>query len=678
MHRQCTPLTSLNGLGAVHPADGKPGFDPYLVWAETTRWKGHFNLPEFSGIPVLARARTPEQIAGLHRPGVVDIPEVYRRPLPGSSGHRSCFFTARVRASELAAFRADPGVVCFQIAVPAVARESFSRAGNGSQASSRPVHRRRAGRGLRRTAERTASSSTKATIGVIDDAFAIYNLQFCARDSARRTRIRSLWSQGHRASAGAWRAEPRFGYGGELHAEDIDAMLERLADLPGDGQRRDATAKAYEADRYLLDVGDGLLRTASHGTCVLQLAAGNDPPYRLPADDDQAVPACDIRLVHLPDILSQDMSGRGLPVHVLDGVRYLLDCTPPDAPLVVNVSYGGLAEAHDGSSLLERALDDLLEHRPNFAIVLAAGNGRESRCHWQHSVPPQESADFTWQLVDEDTTDSFLELWAQREAELEITIRPEGEERQVIAADKAMQWTIDGRTVAMAMRSGNNPRGDGQMMLFAVTPRTPPRDGDRAPSKNWRITVRNRGTAPVDVDAYVERDATRSSVLGDHGQPTVAPSKQSGTLSSLATGEHTIVVGGIDALHGSPVATSGEGPSRSRKRLAPDVAAPSEPEPGAQWLCTPVLDSRASNDPAEAEPFSGTSAAAPLVTRWIADFLSRALADGGGPLTCEQIQSAVRGTPATLTEGDPDPDPRTGFRVMGVRDPTSAPAAAGR
>ena len=59
---------------------------------------------------------------------------------------------------------------------------------------------------------------------------------------------------------------------------------------------------------------------------------------------------------------------------------YALDLCKAHTPLAVNISYGTFAGPHDGSSLLESALDELLAMgRKNFAIVLAAGNARRER-----------------------------------------------------------------------------------------------------------------------------------------------------------------------------------------------------------------------------------------------------------------------------------------------------------
>jgi hypothetical protein len=90
--------------------------------------------------------------------------------------------------------------------------------------------------------------------------------------------------------------------------------------------------------------------------------------------------------------------------------------------------------------------------------------------------------------------------------------------------------------------------------------------------------------------------------------------RRSHTLSGIATGSETIVVGAYRKSDGAVTAYSSKGPhlNPTRARNAPDTLAPAERSVVLHGLLAAGSRSRSS------AAMNGTSAAAPRMTRWLA------------------------------------------------------------
>ena len=98
------------------------------------------------------------------------------------------------------------------------------------------------------------------------------------------------------------------------------------------------------------------------------------------ADDDAS--RCDIVAVQLDWNTVLDTSGGSMNVHIMDALMYILSRCDTQAKVAVNISWGTLAGPHDGSSVLEAAMDELIAlARARCEIVVPAGNSYQSRTH---------------------------------------------------------------------------------------------------------------------------------------------------------------------------------------------------------------------------------------------------------------------------------------------------------
>ena len=77
------------------------------------------------------------------------------------------------------------------------------------------------------------------------------------------------------------------------------------------------------------------------------------------------------------------------------------------------VSYGPQAGAHNGSSLLERAIDDLIDSQKyvdELFVVVPIGNSFQSRAHAQLELT-QGGGEIAWHVPPDSETPGFLEIW---------------------------------------------------------------------------------------------------------------------------------------------------------------------------------------------------------------------------------------------------------------------------
>ena len=347
--------------------------DPYLTWALASRLAGHSALatrPANGYLPLLFKA--PLTLADKRS---WRVPPYYaQRPDIG-------FWTAWVPAAAvdtLQALDAD-----FAMALPLLDEVT-------NPSSAKPIE---------------PGPEDTPVIGVIDNGCAFVNQVFSEVGASGRSRFLSLWRQRPTADkTQRWHTPADFGYGLELAGRDIPA-----------GEADEATV--YARFGYPLDEQQRL-RDMLHGTHVLDIAAGlpQDLPDQASAKPASPDRACEARLVfvELPEPLAADTTGAGLDAFILDAVHYVLHRAGPGRRVIINLSLGAQAGPHDGGSLVEQALDQLIQDEGGrLSICVAAGNGAEE--HWHASGTLEGdggSAAAGWRTVPGDTTDSFLELWA--------------------------------------------------------------------------------------------------------------------------------------------------------------------------------------------------------------------------------------------------------------------------
>ena len=425
-------------------------------------------------------------------------------------------------------------------------------------------------------------------LGLIDGGLAVAHRDFL--DEHGLPRVKHFWRQDGRYGS-RWRGEQRplleparagntpadLGYGHALTGHQIEAAMDQY--------RRNGMVDEDALYQHL-QLWDLTLQT-SHGTHVMSQACAprvyvdtiasedRDPDFS-PRQDSAS--RCDLIAVQLDWSNVLDTSGGAMNVSVLDGLMFMLSRCVDDAQLIVNISWGTLAGPHDGSSILEEAMDQLIALRQGrLEIVVPAGNGYQSRTHANATLPAGGSLPLNWCVQPDDHSQSFLELWFGDPDDPEVplvdlcvSVQPPGHAEPLppICIGQAAVWPATAAPQCALLFPRQTALGRyGTCALLALAPTASLQASTpTAAAGTWRVTVLNRGLNPVVVDAYIERDdvamgthtGARQSYFSDAGYDvsgdpgsfndipgSATPIRRSGAFNSLSTGQRTTSVGGV-------------------------------------------------------------------------------------------------------------------------------------
>ncbi|MDB5921369.1 MAG: hypothetical protein JWN13_305 [Betaproteobacteria bacterium] len=511
------------------------------------------------------------------------------------------------------------------------------------------------------------NGAVPCVVGIIDDGLAFAHARFRKQDGT--TRVDFFWDQGYYSPNVQ---EPV--YGREYSNADIDDYMKRST----------ARGVVDEEAVYRLAGYREVRRRIAHGTHVLDLACGCDPGD-LHAESPRIVGV----QLQVPSRKTRDRSAGWLAGRVLDGLRYILDCADdlaPHCPVVVNLSFGNIAGPHDGSSMIECAMDQLIRLRRPYAaceVVIAAGNSNLARCHATVSIPFQQSHTLNWRILPDDPTPNFLEIWLPPRGGgsdgCEVTVStPFGDQSVSVRAGNVYTWSPRDDALCTVVYLNEIATGDRDMVLVAIAPTASvDRIRDVAPSGTWQVRIKNLNTSgTLNVYAWIQRDDTpfdfprhgRQSRFEDHkyqrfeGNETVSSVprargrlkaddegndvsdiKRGGTINSIATGAEPTVVGGFRRSDGAAAPYSSNGPAiqsaggQPPKRV-PDLSAASEDSVGSHGILAAGVRS------GSVVAINGTSVAAPSVTRRISIQMAAGTWNGRAAFQ-DQIQSDESSNP---------------------------------
>ena len=481
-------------------------------------------------------------------------------------------------------------------------------------------------------------------IGIIDDGCALAHCDFLkprVAGTAAASRILYLWDQaGVGNPAAGWTAPAGFD-GLELTQANIDAALNLPQHKNGDLIRED---RVYEYLGY--DIGN----VDTHGTHVMGIAAGTG--QALMAEKGVA-PEADIIFVQLPRPAIEG-GATVLWRHILDGAAYIFDrASAAGKSAVVNISYGGYDGPHDGTSELEKGLDGLLAV-PDRAVVLAAGNGFESRCHALRIMQRNDMASLRWIVKPEDPTANDVEIWYDSRVTLSVRLRSPGpaidpagwignnQSRTPITTDN--QARTIGFIEHLPSTTGNSANRI-VISLNATDAGGNSGANSSSPSGIWTVEVRHEGGPRTEVHAWVWRDDSGRGAASRRRQSRFHPddAEPASTISGWATGQQTVSVGAYNLATGQLCRYSACGPTRpmgnAPGRPKPEVYGPAEEEVRGRGV---LSDSARSAMPRR---MNGTSASAPYISGLIAlifEYARKYAKNAPQQLTSDEIARQLR------------------------------------
>ena len=414
-------------------------------------------------------------------------------------------------------------------------------------------------------------------VGICDSGCDFTHPSFRRADGS--SRILFLWDQGLTAVAGE-AAPAGFGYGVEYNNAQINAAL--------------ATAAPFNSVRHR-DPG-------GHGTHVTGIAAGDGsaPGQGRPGGTFVGLaPEADIIVVANA---SNGNEGLGSSASTLDAVNYMYQRAGTlTRPCAINMSLGDNLGPHDGTTLLERGLDNLLGG-PGRAFVKSAGNAGASRCHAEGTVGAGTTVDLRFNQPPGDAGMNQIDLWYRGADTFRISVvNPAGTVVGPINVGTASTLPLPGgNTVRIDHRNNDAFNGDRRVfMTFS------PGAAGTMQAGNWTIrivSVASPGGGRF--DAWIQRGQVVPTFLAPH-ESTARTISTPGTAREVITAANYITRG---AGVGSLATSSSRGPTRDG-RAAPTLAAPGSAIVSADGESS-------TGDPYQ--QMGGTSMAAPHITGTIA------------------------------------------------------------
>jgi subtilisin family serine protease len=457
-------------------------------------------------------------------------------------------------------------------------------------------------------------------VGVVDSGID-YTHQ-CFRKSDGTSRILFIWDQGLTPQAGEV-SPAGFGYGVEYSKAQIDAAL--------------ATANPFASVRHR-DV------SPMHGTHVAGIAAGDGSPagQGRPAFTFVGVaPEADIIVVANR---SSGTEGLGTSANTLDGVNYVYQRAGTlGKAAAVNMSLGDNLGPHDGTSLLERGLDNLLG-APRRAFVKSAGNAGADDIHAQGVVGTGATVDVSFNIGPGDNSPEQMDLWYEGADTFRVSIvNPAGNATGVVNVGTASNFTLAGGNQVRIDHRNNDPFNGDKRIFMTLTRGT----AATIMAGNWRIRlVSVASPSGGRFDAWIQRGLQIARFLAPHVNNAMTISTP-GTAAEVITAASYITRGsGVGSLS----TFSSRGPTRDGRR-APTIAAPGQ-----------AIFSAFGHSTGDAyQSMSGTSMAAPHVTGAIALMFQK-----NKERTQEQIRQCLESTARSDAQTGPVPNTAWGAGKMDV------------
>jgi subtilisin family serine protease len=410
-------------------------------------------------------------------------------------------------------------------------------------------------------------------VGMIDGGIDYQHRSFRKPDGT--SRILAIWDQSlipgpHETSPAGFR------YGVEYTKAAIDAALSSANPL----------LKVRHEDRPVF-----------HGTHVTGIAAGNgEPPdnHAGPVRFVGVAPEADIVVVANTRGQASDPGDFGDSADTLDAVSYILQTAERFGQAVaINISEGDTIGPHDGTSLLEVAIANLIQGAGR-ALIKSAGNEGESNRHAEGVLPGSGHDDVRID-VPAGSGEVTVDFWYPHANRIALQITPPGsaEAKATCKAPCHGEVTFSNGNKAFVAADLDDP-GNSDNRIFVVL-----QTGSLTDVQRGTWTFHLQGSGPW--HAWIQRDS------GAAFQPPHANSAS--TISIPGTGAAVITVGScISKAAISTVGTlstfSSCGPTRDGRRV-PTLCAPGQeitaPQPGGFFVT-----------------FKGTSMSAAMVTGSVA------------------------------------------------------------
>ncbi len=379
---------------------------------------------------------------------------------------------------------------------------------------------------------------------------------------------------------------------------------------------------------------------SGHGTAVAGIAAGSQV-----SDSYQGVASeSDLLVVKLGDT-----SGSGFPktTEIMRAVTYAVKKgIERKQPLVVNLSFGNTYGSHDGTSLLERFLDNAAEIGRT-VICVGAGNEGASNGHFAGNVELNRVVEIN---VGEYERALSIQLWNRYSDIFRVSLRsPGGELIQLTNTVNAGKEEFAAeQTRVLVYRGEPKPYSVLQETYFDLSPLGA---GNYINSGVWQLLVEANRTVTGRYDVYLPSTEARSSRTG------ILRSTPETTLTIPSTSQKIVTVGAYDTVFEQYADFSGRGTAQISREESVIVSSFIKPD-----LVAPGVNILAPDVPGGYRGVTGTSFATPIVSGSAALMMEWGIVRGNDIyLYGEKVKAYLRRGARPLRGENFYPNERVGF-----------------
>ena len=468
-------------------------------------------------------------------------------------------------------------------------------------------------------------SGRNTIIAVIDSGIEISRMDFRNRDGS--SRILYLWDQTLRPDEQRGMFPPE---GFDIGVEFTQAQINEA--LAAEGEEIFARLPS-------LDV-------TGHGTAVAAIAAGNgfssDGRYTGVATE------CGLIVVKLgvPGAASFPRT-----TELMRAMTYAVKKSAEAArPLAVNLSFGNTYGAHDGTSLLERFIDNLSEIG---RTVICVGSGNEGAAGGHTAGNAMESPRVELSVAPYERSLN-VQLWKEYADIFNLTLISPGGQRQII--DTSRRGTVRllmEQTQILIYIGESSPYSVNQEIFFDFIPQQ-----NYVDSGVWTFQIE-----PVKIVTGNYYFYLPSSVVLNSGTRFFSPTPEV-TFTIPATSRKVITAGAYNSVYDSYADFSGRGyilENRLESMIANEAVKPD--------LVAPGVDIAVSDGRGGTRMVTGTSFAVPFVTGAAALMMEWGIVRGNDPyLYGEKVKAYLRRGARPLRGETEYPNARVGYGALCVRD----------
>lgn len=448
------------------------------------------------------------------------------------------------------------------------------------------------------------------------------------------TRIRYLWDQTvseETASMRYGKMPDGFSLGTEYTAEEINAALQMHA-----------------LDRYRRIPSRDL---SGHGTAVAGIAAGKsaDGLYTGAAPEAELI----VVKLGLPGNSGGVEEGFPRTTEILRGVTYALrKARQLNMPLVINLSFGNSYGSHDGSSLLERFLDNASEIGKT-VICVGSGNEGATRGHFAGNITRDSRVELA---VGNYERNLNIQLWKNYSDVFRIRLQaPGGEEAELSTNIQGGKYTLELEQTRILVYLGEPlPYAVAQEIYLDMIPA----EGSYINAGIWTILLEPVVTVTGQYYLYLPAGNVRGDSTGFYrSTPQV-------TLTVPSTAAKVITVGAYDPVYDTYADFSGRGYADSTRTIGVAAAGLTKPD-----LVAPGVNIQAPDVYGTFTPTTGTSFATPIVSGAAALLMEWGIVRGNDPfLYGEKIKAYLRKGARPLRGETEYPNDRVGYGRLCVAD----------